>query len=76
VSRQERYGTLQAARRLDELSRDATLHPEQRVFLRAVLAGDPDALQALQRNDGTLVPDLLRALRRPNGEKRAILWLV
>jgi hypothetical protein len=68
--------TLQAARRIDELSRDETLRPEQRIFLRAVLDGDPDALTALRRRDGVLVPDLLRALRRPNREKRAVLRLV
>ena len=76
MSRTEHRGTLQAARRLDELSRDETLHPEQRIFLRAVLAGDPDALAALRRRDGVLVADLLRALRQPNREKRAVLHLV
>lgn len=68
--------TMQAARRLEELSRDETLHPEQRIFLRAVLDGDPDALTALRRHDGVLVADLLRALRQPNREKRAVLRLV
>lgn len=76
MSEAETRGTLHVARRLDELSRDETLHPEQRVLLRAMLAGDPDALAALERRDGTVAARLARALRAPSRKKRAVLRLV
>lgn len=72
----KRRETLQAARRLHQLAEDRTLHPEHRLVLRCLLAGDPDAIEALRRRDGTLVVELLRALRRPGHEKRAVLRLV
>lgn len=67
---------MQTAHRLRELISDETLHPEHRLVLRAILEGDPDALEALRRRDGTLVPQLLRALRQPNQQRRALLRLV
>jgi hypothetical protein len=52
-------------RRLRQLARDSTLHPEHRLFARALASGDPDAVAALERADGPLAQHLARLLRCP-----------
>ena len=52
-------------RRLRQLAKDPALHPEHRLFARALAAGDPDAVAALEQADGPLARRLLRLLRRP-----------